>query len=79
MSIRNKIETVMQGDPGADAGWLGAGLSVAAGLFGLGVRLRRKAYAKGWLKKERLLLQSPAPTENWASIQTPSQALSAVD
>lgn len=44
----------MQGGPGADAGWLGAGLSVAAGLFGIGVRLRRKAYAKGWLKKERL-------------------------
>lgn len=54
MSIRYKIETVMQGDSGTDAGWLGAGLSVVAGLFGIGVWLRREAYAKGWLKKERL-------------------------
>lgn len=54
MNIRKKIETVMQGGSNADAGWLGTCLSVAAGLFGTGVRLRRKAYARGWLKKERL-------------------------
>jgi len=44
----------MQGDSTAEAGWLGAGLSVMAALFGTGVRLRKTAYARGWVKKNRL-------------------------
>ena len=54
MNIRNKIEAIMQGDSTADAGWLGAGLSVLALLYGSGVRLRSTAYARQWIKKNRL-------------------------
>ncbi|RLC02574.1 MAG: tetraacyldisaccharide 4'-kinase, partial [Deltaproteobacteria bacterium] len=54
MKIRKRIEAVMQSSSNAEAGWLGVGLSVIAGLYGIGVRLRKTAYAKGWLKKSRL-------------------------
>jgi len=54
MKIRKRIEAVMQGSSNAEAGWLGVGLSVIAALYGIGVRLRKTAYAKGWLKKNRL-------------------------
>lgn len=44
----------MLGSSNAEAGYLGVGLSVIAALYGIGVRLRKTAYAKGWLKKNRL-------------------------
>jgi len=53
-NIQRRIEAVMQGDSTADAGWLGAGLSVMAALYGSGVRLRKTAYARQWMKKKRL-------------------------
>lgn len=54
MNIRNKIESIMQGDLTANAGWLGALLSLMALLYGTGVRLRSTAYARQWIKKNRL-------------------------
>lgn len=53
-NFRRKIEAVMQGDTAAGGGCLGAGLSMIAGLYGAGVRLRKTAYARKWVSTARL-------------------------
>ncbi len=54
MNLLTRIESVMQDDAHGGPGWLRAGLSAAAGLYRAGIRLRKTAYANGWIKTARL-------------------------
>ncbi|MEK6192882.1 MAG: tetraacyldisaccharide 4'-kinase [Deltaproteobacteria bacterium] len=54
MDIRSRIESVMYGGNSRGAGWLGAGLAGMALLYGAVVRLRKIAFARGWLKTAQL-------------------------
>ncbi|MCG6911986.1 MAG: tetraacyldisaccharide 4'-kinase [Deltaproteobacteria bacterium] len=54
MNVKRHIEAIMRGETDAGPAWIPSALSAVAFLYAAGVKLRKSAYAKSWLKTRRL-------------------------